>query len=69
MKLEWKPGFTIRVRIDSGTVILSANRAGLLSLADHLTALAEEAPGSHVHFDSYNALEDGSAEWIIEKAE
>ena len=32
-----------------------------------LKALAEEMPGSHLHYDGHNALEDGSAEMIIEK--
>ncbi|MGX8704644.1 MAG: Imm32 family immunity protein [bacterium] len=48
---------------------MSANREGLLSLANQLSALAEEAPGSHIHFDQYNSLEDGSVELIIEKTD
>ena len=66
-RLKWESGFRIRVRIEKNTAVLSANREGLLSLANHLTALASEAPGSHIHLDAYNALEDGSAELIIEK--
>lgn len=67
MDLEWEDGFEIRVRIDKNTVTISANQAGLQSLAKQLTALAEAAPGSHIHYDEYNSLEAGSAEMIIER--
>ena len=67
MKLEWENGFEIHVTIDKDTAIVAANREGLLSLARHLTALAEESPGSHIHLDPYNALEDDSAQLILEK--
>ena len=69
MNIEWVEGFEIRVHSDSNSAVLSANREGLISLAQQLLALAEEAPGSHVHYDEYNALEDGSVEMIIEKSE
>ena len=32
-----------------------------------MTALAEEPPGSHIHYDDRNSLEEGSTEMIIEK--
>ena len=68
MTLDWLDGFTIEVRIDDGkTAVISANREGLLSLAMQLTALADQVPGSHIHYDEYNSLEDGSSELIIEK--
>lgn len=67
MEMEWMDGFTIRVSISEGTALLSANREGLLSLAKQLTALASAAPGSHLHYDAYNSLEEGSSELIIEK--
>ena len=40
-----------------------------MSLARHLLVLAqEEAPsGSHIHLDSFNSLEDGSVELILDK--
>ena len=44
---------------------IAANREGMLSLAKQLTALAEAAPGQHIHFDEFNSLEEGSAEMII----
>ena len=68
MNIEWEDGFTIEVRFDDGnTVVISANKEGLLSLANQLKALANECVGSHIHYDEFNSLEDGSAEMIIGK--
>lgn len=67
MRMEWVDGFEIRVSIQNREAVISANREGLLSLAEQLTALAGEAPGTHIHYDPYNSLEDGSAELIIVK--
>ena len=67
MNLQWEEGFTISVDIDRNTAVIRANREGLLSLAKHLASLAEEAPGSHIHFDEYNSLEEGSADLIVER--
>lgn len=69
MELKWQEGFKIRVRAEDGAMVLSANREGLLSLADHFAALAEETPGSHIHFDEYNSLEESSVELIVERVE
>ena len=66
MELNWVDGFEINVRIENGAAVISANKEGLLSLANHLKNLAEEQPGSHIHLDAYNSLEDGSAELILE---
>lgn len=68
MDIEWEEGFAIRVAADGDKVLISANRGGLLSLARQLAALATEQPGAHIHYDGYNALEEGSAELIIERA-
>ena len=65
MDIEWVDGFEIRVKVDHGAVVITANREGMLSLAKQLTALAEAAPGQHIHFDEFNSLEEGSAEMII----
>lgn len=67
MKIEWEDGYEIRVTIDKGTALISANREGLLSLARQLTAMAQEPVGSHIHYDQSNSLEEGSAELIIER--
>ena len=65
MEIEWVDGFEIRVKVDHDAVVISANKEGMLSLAKQLTALAEAAPGQHIHYDENNSLEDGSAEMII----
>lgn len=67
MITEWIDGFEIRTAVKNNSIVISANREGLLSLARHLTALAEGEPGDHIHYDEYNSLEEGSAEIIIEK--
>ena len=65
MEIEWVDGFEIRVKVDHDAVVISANKEGMLSLAKHLTALAEAAPGQHIHYDEYNSLEDKSTELIV----
>lgn len=69
MVIEWVDGFTVKVRVEEDTVVVSANREGLLSLARQLAALADEEVGCHVHYDECNSLEDGSTQVIIEKIE
>ena len=65
----WEDGFTIKVRGEEKEVVISANREGLLSLANQLRALANESVGSHIHYDEYNSLEEGSSELLIERIE
>ncbi len=67
LEIQWTKESEISVAIDRGTVVISANRESLLSLAGQLAALAEESPGSHIHYDAYNSFEVGSAEMIIGK--
>lgn len=67
MEIKWEDGFKISIKSDGKTIILSANREGLISLARILDSLSAELPGSHFHLDEYNSLEEGSAELIIEK--
>ena len=67
MDIPWEGGFSIRTGVQMGAIVLSANREGLLSLSRQLAVLADAAPGSHIHYDAENALEEGSAELIIEK--
>ena len=66
MILNWIDGFEISVRIENGAAVISANREGLLSLANYLKSLAEEPLGTHIHLDAYNSLEEGSSELIFE---
>ncbi|MBO4659560.1 MAG: hypothetical protein J5637_08055 [Prevotella sp.] len=67
MNIEWVDGYKISVGGDGHSVTLSANGEGMLSLAKQLVALAGEAPGTHIHYDKYNSLEDDSIELIIER--
>ena len=68
MEFKWVDGYEIRVTAaEDGTIVISANREGLLSLANHCEALAKGRPGDHIHLDVYNSLEEGSEELIIEK--
>ena len=67
MELNWADGYEVYVRIENGAAVISANREGLLSLANHLKKLADEVSGSHIHLDVFNSLEEGSAELILEK--
>jgi hypothetical protein len=66
---NWENGFEIDVKNSSGVIIISANREGLISLANHLLNLAQESVpnGYHMHFDEYNSLEEGSSELILQK--
>ena len=52
-------------------IVISANKEGLLSLANHLVNLAQyDIPvGSHIHLDQYNSLEKGSNDVIFQKTE
>lgn len=68
MPIRWEDGFEISARAREGGIVISANREGLVSLANILMDLAAEDPGTHVHLDDNNSLEDGSAELIIERA-
>lgn len=69
MRFNWEYGFTIKVEIKNNIVNITANEAGLVSLANHLLNLAQIGIPSkyHFHLDDSNALEKGSDELIIEK--
>ena len=67
MNINWQDGFTISFKIENNQGILSANKEGLLSLANQLYELAQADIGSHIHYDINNSLENDSSELIIEK--
>jgi hypothetical protein len=52
-----------------GEILIRANEAGLVSLAQHLLTLAENADpaGSHIHMDASRELEDGSLDLVLER--
>jgi hypothetical protein len=66
---KWENGFEIKIGREDNTIVLSANKAGLLSLANHCINLAQDdVPFNyHLHFDQSNSLEDGSLELLIQK--
>ena len=65
----WEEGFAIKCEIANNTVMIKANKSGLISLARHLLELSQDnvPKFTHVHLDEYNSLEDNSAELIITK--
>ncbi|WP_425145306.1 Imm32 family immunity protein [Deinococcus sp.] len=65
----WERDFEIEVNCMNGQATISANKAGLVSLARHLLLLAQDSypPGHHWHFDDLNSLENGSCELTIDK--
>lgn len=69
MRITWEDGFEISASVHGDEVTISANREGMVSLANILLALAEERPGTHVHLDEHNSLEDGSCELILQRVE
>ena len=67
MNIPWENGSQISVKIQNDQILISANQEGLLSIAKQLSLLAKQTRGSHIHYDTYNSLEDGSVDLIIEK--
>lgn len=63
----WEEGFVIKSEVLNDQIIISANQAGLISLAKHLLFLAQnETPvNCHYHLDELNSLETGSKEIVI----
>jgi len=69
MTFEWVENFTIRTGMGNSEFLISANKEGLLSLANHLIKLANDEfhPGCHFHLDNHNSLEENSIPLIVEK--
>lgn len=69
LTITWEKSFEIKTEIKDNVMIISANQAGLISLAKLLLTLAQdETPiGSHFHLDEHNSLNEKSLELIIEK--
>ena len=67
MDIRWEDNSEISVRVEEdGAVVLSGNKAGLLTLSRLVADLAECEAGEHVHLDEGNGLEEGSNEVIFE---
>lgn len=69
IELKWKRGFKIKVEKNNNEVLISANKEGLISLANHLLTLSQDEiiEGAHIHLDEYNSLEENSLGIVIEK--
>jgi hypothetical protein len=69
IKYKWEDGFEVKAVADDKMIRITANKAGLISLANHLLNLAQDniPTGHHLHFDEYNSLDEGSNEVIVEK--
>ncbi len=69
LRFEWDDAFEIKVNRSAEEVSISANSAGLISLARHLLTLAQDAVpnGSHLHLTDGVELDDGSGDLVIEK--
>ena len=67
MMIKWVNGYKIKAVAEKGEIVISANKEGLLSLAQQLMALADGEPGDHIHYDESNSLEEGSSDLIIER--
>ncbi|MEY9889903.1 hypothetical protein ABIA35_000058 [Catenulispora sp. MAP12-49] len=70
LRFAWAEGFRIEVDASAGEVVVRANSAGLVSLAQHCLTLAQAAvpAGSHLHLTDSVELEPGSGDLIIERA-
>ena len=68
MEIKWEDDSEISVRVEEdGAVVLSGNKAGLLTLSQLMADLAECEAGEHVHLDEGNGLEEGAKNLIVEK--
>ena len=68
MDIKWEDNSEISVRVEEdGAVVLSGNKAGLLTLSRMMADLAECEVGEHVHLDEENGLEEGSGEIIADR--
>ncbi|RZK58814.1 MAG: hypothetical protein EOO91_07140 [Pedobacter sp.] len=69
LQSNWEDGFEIKTIFSNEEIVISANKAGLISLAKQLLTLAQDTvpTGCHFHFDEFNSLEENSKELIIQK--
>ncbi|GAA0394129.1 MULTISPECIES: Imm32 family immunity protein [Paenibacillus] len=69
IEFVWEDNFTILAEKSTDSIVIKANKEGLQSLAKHLLTLAQnEVPvDTHLHYDDFNSLEDGSCEIVIQK--
>lgn len=58
LRLDWVNGFEIKSNVNEDSMVIKANKEGLLSLANHLANLAQAdvPPGTHIHLDEYKTV-------------
>lgn len=68
-KFLWEDDAAIKCTVNGNTILIEANRDGLISLARHMLELSQDMvpDGTHFHLDEDNSLEDGSVEMIVVK--
>ena len=77
IQYHWVGNSQISISFDEDTVVIKANKDGLLSLANHLLNLSQDSvpKNYHIHFDDLNVhfddlnggVERGSFGVVIEK--
>jgi len=70
LRTDWENAFILKSEItEGGEIRITGNQNGLISLARHLLTLAQPSvpQGYHLHYDTWNSLEEGSKELIVEK--
>lgn len=70
VRTEWEDGSSISVTVRNNQVFVTANPAGLRSLARHCLVLAQAGvpEGRHLHLDDWSGLADGSVPVTVERA-
>ena len=63
----WEEEAEIHMDAEHGDVVISANRAGLTTLAKQMLYLRNLPAGCHVHYDSLFLGKDTDRDLIIEK--
>jgi hypothetical protein len=68
LRFEWEDGFEIGVEILDSEILVTTNRAGLVSLARHLLTLAQDGvpSGHHIHLTADQEI-DSSVDVILER--
>lgn len=68
-KTEWVKGFEIYTELLNDSIVISANREGLITLATQLLTLAQDSvpDGYHFHLTDLGGLNEGSIELIFNK--
>lgn len=69
IRYDWADGSRIELDVSDGEVVIRANSAGLISLAQHCLVLAQARveAGQHLHLSESAGLEAGSGDLIIER--